>query len=353
VRLLIVDDDATFREELGDLLRDDHHEVSTAPSVVKAVAALEQGEFDVVLTDLKMPRQSGMELLREARQRWPRTFVVMVTGFATVETALEAMKLGAFDYIRKPFQIDQVRETLRLVEQEREYDAPADGHRDPAREAAMLAASGKHEVLLEGDPSARPAPHLHVEPLDPRDLSALEGRVDGFVTAHPNAAVVLANVERLLEVHRLEDVVAVLGRIRARLSGHGPLRVGFNPRKVLPAAAAALGSAVAAESTHETLEALANPIRRSVLFRLAQGPGSFREAMTAAGLDDSPKMAFHVRKLVESGLVLHEGESYRLTGRGKASVELLTDAAFLPPAGDEENLAFAKGSTGSRRPSSR
>ncbi|MCI4369577.1 MAG: response regulator, partial [Thermoplasmata archaeon] len=106
MRLLIVDDDAVFREELSDILRDDGHEVHSAPSVPKAIEELEREDFDAVFSDLKMPRQSGLVLLRDVRQRWPQTLVVMITGFATVETAVDAMKLGAFDYIRKPFTID-------------------------------------------------------------------------------------------------------------------------------------------------------------------------------------------------------------------------------------------------------
>ena len=336
----MVDDDAVFRDELTELLREDDHAVAAAPSVAKALETLEHDEVDVVLTDLKMPRQGGLELLREIRKRWPRTFVVMITGYATVETALEAMKHGAFDYLRKPFRIEQVRETLRSVAQEHEFEAPQDAARDPVREARTLAAGGKHEVLLFAEPAAPAEPHLHVEPLDPHNPSRLVERTQAFVAEHPNASVVVAGAERLLEHHRLEDILGVLDGMRAALAGHGPLRVGFNPHRVTPAVAAALGGTVAADETHATLEALANPIRRKVLQRLAQAPASFGETMQAAGLDDSPKMAFHLRKLVETGLVSHEQETYRLTTRGVAGARLLTDAMFLPPAGDAGNLAF-------------
>jgi len=336
----VVDDDAVFREELTELLSDEGHTATAAPSVAKALELLEHDEVDLVLTDLKMPRQGGLDLLREVRHRWPRTFVVMVTGYATVETALDAMKLGAFDYLRKPFRIEQVRDTLRLVAQEREFDAPADSLRDPWREARALAAGGRHEVLLFADGRAADEPHLHVEPLDPENPSGLNDRTEAFVEDRPNAAVVIAGAERLLEHHRLEEIVAILDRLRGVLAGHGPLRVGFNPHRVAPAAAAALGAAVAAEETHETLDALANPIRRKVIQRLDQGPATFGESMEAAGLDDSPKMAFHVRKLVTTELVVHEGENYRLTARGKAAARLLSDATFLPPTSEDGNLAF-------------
>ena len=340
MRILVVDDDAVFREELGELLTDEGHSVTVAPSVPKAEEFLSGAEVDVVLTDLKMPRHGGLELLRLVRERWPRTLVVVVTGFATVETAIDAMKLGAFDYVRKPFRIEQVRETLQLAAQERSFDTPSETRRDPVREARALAESGKYEVLFLGAAGPEPAPHLSVADFDPADPAALVERAEAFVRDHANAAVVVSGVERLLATHRLEDIVAALDRLRTDLAAHGPLRVGFNPRRVTRSAATALGAAVSADETHGTLEALANPIRRKVLQRLADGPASFGEAMAAAGLDDSPKMSFHLRRLTESGLILHEGEVYRLTGRGAASVRLLADAAFLPPVGDDANLAF-------------
>jgi CheY-like chemotaxis protein len=342
VRILVVDDDRVFREELAELLRDDHHEVSAEGSVAKATEQLESSEFDVVLTDLKMPRQGGLDLLRLVRSRWPRTFVVMVTGFATVETALEAMKLGAFDYIRKPFRIEQVRETLRLVAQEREFDAPGELRRDPFQEARDLAVHGRHEVLFFGEPPASPAPHVTIVPLDPESLIGLTDRTSSFVADHANAAVVVAGAERLLERHKLEDVVGAFDRLRGLVAGHGPLRVGFNPRRLPPASAVALGASVSGDEVHETLEALASPIRRKALHRLAESAASFGELMRAAGLDDSPKMSFHLRRLVDSGLVAHGDDEYRLTPRGEASVQLLRDATFLPPPSEASNLAFPK-----------
>lgn len=349
VRILVVDDDAVFREELSELLRDERHDVRTDGSVAKALESLEEAEYDVVLTDLKMPRQTGLDLLREVRGRWPRTLVVVLTGYATVETALEAMKLGAFDYIRKPFRIEQVRETLRLVAQEHDFETAPETYRDPVREAQALSGGGQHEVLYFGEPGAIPAPHLHIATLDAGNPVGMADQTEAFLREYPNGAVVITGIESLLEHHRLEDVVGILDRIRKDLVGHGPLRVGFNPRRISPTVAVAIGGAVSAEQTHSALEALANPIRRKVLQRLADAPASFSTVMQAAGLDDSPKMSFHLRKLVEADLVLHEGESYRLTARGEAALRLITDATFLPPAGTSENLAFPKRNEAGRR----
>lgn len=336
----MADDDPVFREELTDLLQEEGHQVVAVPSAAKAEEILDADEYDVLLTDLRMPRKGGMDLLRTVRSRWPRTLVVVVTGYASVDTALEAMKLGAFDYVRKPFRIEQVQETLRLAAQEHEFEAPEGTDRDPEREARTLAATGRLDVLYIGGGRVEPAPRLTVVPiasLQPADLVPL---VDGFITQHPGGAVVLSGVEDWVAAHRLETIVELVDRLRTRLAGHGPLRVGFNPARLGAPAARALGAAVAADETHATLEALANPIRRKILERLAESPATFGETMRAAHLDDSPKISFHLRRLSDSGLVLHEGDTYRLSTRGEASVRLLADATFLPAAETSGNRAF-------------
>lgn len=341
MRLLVVDDDAVFRDELADLLREEGHEVRAAPSVRKGLEALESAEADVVLTDLKMPRQSGMVLLQEVRSKWPRTLVVMITGYATIETAIEAMRLGAFDYLRKPFRIEQLRSTLALVAQQRVFEAPDGSIRDPWREARTLAAGGEFEVLFVGDRVPTNVDHIEFEPLNPDSPSDLAARVESFVQRHEKCAVVLASVDRLVERHRLEDVVALLERIRSTLEGRGPLRVGFDPGRLSATAAVAVGGSVASDETHSLFEAFSNPIRRKVLERLGGGPAAFGDLMAAAGLDDSPKLSFHLRKLVDAGLLAHEAEKYHLTARGRAGLRLLLEATLMPPSSDRRNVAFA------------
>lgn len=355
MRIIVVDDDAIFREELTDLLKDEGHHVRAAPSVAKASEALDQDEADVVLTDLKMPRQNGLQLLREVRARWPRTLVIVITGFATVETALESMKLGAFDYVRKPFRIDELRATLAMAAQERAFRTPPPTARDAGREARSLSASGEHPVLYFGAAAPPRAPHVEFVLLDPGTPAELVDHSRAFLERHPTGGIVVDGLDRMLAHQRLEDVVGALDQVRTLLDGHGPLRVSFDPTRVTPAAATAVAGTVAAEETQGTLEAIANPIRRRALQRLATGPATFGEAMTAAGLDDSPKMTFHLRKLVDAGLATHEEDKYQLSGRGRAVVRLLTDATFLPPSSDAGNQAFpspsAEPSSNARRSS--
>jgi DNA-binding NtrC family response regulator len=107
-RILVVDDELIVCESCRRILEEDGYEVEIALSGKEALEKVRTSPFDIVITDLKMPGMDGMEVLTTLRQEYPETIVMMITGFSTVETAVEAMKLGAFDYIPKPFTPDEV-----------------------------------------------------------------------------------------------------------------------------------------------------------------------------------------------------------------------------------------------------
>jgi two-component system response regulator PilR (NtrC family) len=108
-RILIVDDEQSMRDLLSIMLKKEGYEVATAASGETAVKAVQNEIFDLVITDVRMPQVSGMELLKTAKEVSPETVVVVITAFATTETAVEAMKLGAYDYITKPFKIEEIK----------------------------------------------------------------------------------------------------------------------------------------------------------------------------------------------------------------------------------------------------
>jgi two-component system response regulator FlrC len=101
-RILVADDEAGIREFLSDALAADGHEVEAAADGDAASRALDRRSFDLLFTDLRMPGQSGLSLLRKVRAEQPELQVIVLTAHATVDTAVEAMKLGAFDYLQKP-----------------------------------------------------------------------------------------------------------------------------------------------------------------------------------------------------------------------------------------------------------
>ena len=108
-RILVCDDQEMMRDSLAGTLVREGHEVVACGDGAAAVGRLQASRFDLLITDLKMPKMTGIELLGEARRLRPEMPVVLMTAFATVGTAVEAMKLGAYDYIQKPFDGDEIK----------------------------------------------------------------------------------------------------------------------------------------------------------------------------------------------------------------------------------------------------
>ncbi len=119
-KVLVVDDEETIREMLAEFLEMEGYAVDTAADGMAALSAMEDAHFDLVLTDLKMPRMGGITLLEQIGKHAPSTMAVIMTGFGTVDTAIDAMKRGAHDYILKPFKIHDVIHVIdRAVQKKR------------------------------------------------------------------------------------------------------------------------------------------------------------------------------------------------------------------------------------------
>jgi DNA-binding NtrC family response regulator len=119
-RILIVDDEANARTALAELLRDEGYAVETAADGFKALPKLEEFAPDVVVTDLKMPGLSGLELLQKVRERDAECVVIVMTAFGAVESAVQAMRQGAADYLTKPVNVEELSLVLkREVERKR------------------------------------------------------------------------------------------------------------------------------------------------------------------------------------------------------------------------------------------
>ena len=108
-KILVVDDEESIREFLEIMLRKEGYEITLAEDGQKAKELLQKKSFDMIISDLQMPNMTGIELLKYVRQDFPEVLFMMITAFGTTETAVEAMKMGAYDYLTKPFKIDEVR----------------------------------------------------------------------------------------------------------------------------------------------------------------------------------------------------------------------------------------------------
>ena len=119
-QILVVDDEIAMRESLRDWLMEDGYGVGLAASGIEAVAMAQEKSWDIVLLDLKMPGMDGLETMKKLMEIIPETEILMMTAYATVDTAVQAMKEGAFDYFAKPFDPDEIEMQIKRIVKHKE-----------------------------------------------------------------------------------------------------------------------------------------------------------------------------------------------------------------------------------------
>ncbi len=151
-RVLVVDDEPSICRSCEKILVREGYEVTTVTSGAAALDLLGRGPFDLVFTDLKMAEMGGMELLEALRSQYPDIVPVVITGFATIASVVETMKVGAFDYLPKPFTPDEMAAVARKAWDRRQllvrsHGAPAPATDDPAMFAGIVGASPKMQEV--------------------------------------------------------------------------------------------------------------------------------------------------------------------------------------------------------------
>ncbi|WP_435021076.1 sigma-54-dependent transcriptional regulator [Tundrisphaera sp. TA3] len=166
LRLLFADDEAHLRELMQMELPRLGHEVTVCPDGVSAIKALEKGSFDAALLDIKMPGFTGIEVLAKVKQASPETQVIIMTGHATVDTAVQALRLGAFDYLTKPCKWAELEVLLARIVERRELSNKA-----TALEARLKAVEGT--PLLVGDTPSMQSVRRLIDTIAPTDASVM------------------------------------------------------------------------------------------------------------------------------------------------------------------------------------
>ncbi len=116
LKIMVLDDEPIVCKRLKPALEKQGYEVETFTQSSEAMERIKQVSYDIIITDLKMKGIDGMQLLDEAKRRSPRTEVIVITGFATMETARESFHKGVFDFIAKPFKLSEIQEVISRAE---------------------------------------------------------------------------------------------------------------------------------------------------------------------------------------------------------------------------------------------
>jgi len=317
MKILVADDDPTLRRELAELLREDGHAIVTAADGSEALHTVERESFDVALLDLRMPKATGLEVLHRLRVVRPETAVVMITGEGTIDTAVEAMKSGAIDFVEKPYDLEALRRTLRMVEEERTARARFGATRSEADISGIVSeAAGRGALLAVVGPRAKLPPGasrvLRIaeegrlpNAFAPAQLYQLNTAIDGYLSAVERPVVYADDLSMIEAVHGREDLRAWIRHMSGKCAAKGgTLVLRSLDAEVASEVSGDLDAGASSEGLQGMLESLANPIRRAVVgFVFASGPVAYSGILKKNFVDSSSKLSFHLQKLQSDGLL--------------------------------------------------
>ncbi|MBT7461712.1 MAG: sigma-54-dependent Fis family transcriptional regulator, partial [Waddliaceae bacterium] len=147
-KILVVDDEILIRSFLEETLSRKGFDVTTAEDGKEGISLLVKNSYDLIITDMKMPRATGMDVLRKAREVSPSTLVVIITAFGSIDSAVEAMRLGAFNYILKPFSPDTIEAVLVKAQ---EHISLVEENRFLKEEVSSGSRRGSSNIIAESD----------------------------------------------------------------------------------------------------------------------------------------------------------------------------------------------------------
>lgn len=355
IRILVVDDDPLTRREIKAMLTKAGYEVETAATGMKAVGIIEERDLDIVFLDLKMPEMSGIEVLKAVKSVKPYVFVIMITAYATIETAVEAMKSGAYDYITKPFKPNQLLSLVEDVLEEREFESGlrevefARSRRDRFEIFLGLLREGKKGLFFSKDDPERIVRKLNEEDgkalrsasvfliapsgasgrvIHPLNTRRIEEIVDDIIGEKGNVAAFFDGIEVLIEYHPWKRVKGFFMDLIKRMRGTGShLIISADPAAIRQDEFRELESLLRSTHMQPVFESLANSIRRNIIgFLSLRQRASFTTILNGIEAGPSPKFSFHLKKLEENSIIAKDpGGMYSLTERGKRTAELFSE----------------------------
>jgi FixJ family two-component response regulator len=338
-RIMIVDDDVIARRGLTELLKEYGYKTAAFDSGKKAIGAAESENFRIALVDLKMPGMDGIDVLRSLKSMKPDLYVVIITAYATVETAVEAMKLGASDYLRKPFKAeelnaiienimeeDRFRTGLKDIEMKRsERDAFEVFGQEAKRRKGLVITRDNPKNLEKRDWASDSLMYWlttkgkRKDCIKPKDLGRLKRIISSFMKNNERSVILIHGVELLTKHNSLKSVRNFVDDLLNEVSSAESLIIiTIDPDSLKANELAALENLLGESYAQIMSESLANPIRRAVIHYLSSAKvASFTDILNHIKEKDSPKLSFHTRKLLSSGVIKKNDKGqYSLTGRG-------------------------------------
>ena len=370
MKILIVDDDETFLDKMTKFLTLENHSVDSSTSVEGALIKINDNSYDLILTDLKMPGSSGIDLVKIVKERKINSIIMVITGYGTIDSAVNAMKLGAFDYILKPFDPDQLEKKLSQLELELQLrtDISYSPFFDEYKQNIILNKEVIKEfttpILLISDDD----PKHFIKKMDlkkvtsymvsydddmnsiiPTKLISLKAVIDKFSKANTTGTIIIKAVEKLLESHEWPTIKKFFSYLQSEvISNEITLVLLFKDREnVVESTIQPLlngtRSILINPIFYEILDVISHPIRKSIIALLeAEKAMNFNKIFKRLNIEKSSLLAFHMKKLVKDEVIKKNDNLYSLSSRGKfisKLIKLVEEMGFSDP---HSNVKFMK-----------
>ena len=328
-KILFVDDDSSILDAAKTALKAYGYEVITAQSGEECLKKME--EADIVFLDIKMPGMDGIEVLKRIKKRNPTLPVVMITAYATVDTAIEAMKEGAFDYIRKPFDMEELEGSILAAIEEIKFEELKKiefEEEDYLEKFKGMVKHGKGLCIAKDGDKVRDIENVSVismmEQWKPKSLERLKEEITSFFTE--NFVVLITNVEYLLEENSLVEVRNFLEWLYRKVSlNKGTLILSADLKNVESDKKNEIQDLIADIHLGMISDSISNYLRRQIIHLLSnEEKYSFTKIAQILDIKDNPKLSFHLKKLKDDGVIEQDNEKrYFLSRVGKEIADIL------------------------------
>jgi len=318
MKLLVVDDNPIFVQQVKKYLSMKNYTVDGATGGKEAKKKMKKDTYDVVILDLKMPDIHGMEIIKWAREEGMDVDFIVVTGYGEVGSAVEAMKLGAADYIEKPIKMDRVMGAIERVREKRK-----------GKSLKELLAGRKRILLVTSLPPEIIREKHFIKPertifTDRGNFSIDEMTRISEDFSGEKDAIVIFGLEGLIDKYGREGVIKYFNSLLSITANGSMAVIVYKSPKEILMLEEGIGNVII-PVLEKMMAAYSHPMRREIIHLLGMmHPLPYARIMKEMGLkQQSSKLAFHLKKLVSLGAVEKGEGGYYLSDNGERILELL------------------------------
>ncbi|MHA2246869.1 MAG: response regulator [Candidatus Hodarchaeales archaeon] len=355
MNILVVDDDKYFLERIKYLLELDNHSITATPSPIEALQLLSCANFDLVLTDLKMPYLSGIEFYKKARNIENSSEFIVITGYGTINSAIEAIKAGVYDYLLKPFEMSKLRNKIREVEGDLQL-------REKLLISKNMKESAGHDSDFQIIKNRLKVPYLVISCTDPdilikslnldqaipvllsskngantlslHNLDSVGVIIEEFVAFNSEGSIIFEGIEKLSQIENWRDIKEFLSLLQTKIHKTNLQLIILLTEKNRSPSTKKVLSFITSLPTTRIAKIISHPIRKNIIQLLnSMYELNFNAIFTELSNDSPSVLAFHIKKLIEEDIVIkkenNDSNYYHLSPKGEYLAKIIENLKEL------------------------